>query len=242
MLQQLLALMPREVGTLGLIIAIAGTLAGVLLWLVGARFSRPLITLCTVALGATVGMMLPRWCDWSVSGMGTAVGGAVLLGISGYWLHRFWVGIGLGVVLSCWVALGTWTLLGGDAQWTWPEPDETSTAMNYLTTAWESLPPDVTHALPFTCATAMLSGLVAAVLWPRVGLVMLYSVAGVSLLVGMGLLAIEFGRPQWMNLVPAQESSQLLLLAGLVIFGALVQWWQMSAPAAAKKESGQSEE
>lgn len=241
MLHQWLALLPSQVGTLGLIVAVSGTLLGVLLWLVGARFSRPLITLCTVALGALAGMMLPRWFQWSVSGMGTAVGGAVLLGISGYWLHRFWVGFGLGLVLACWVALGTWTLLSGNVQWTWPPADENSTVTSYLTTTWQTLPADVTHALPFTCATAMLSGLVAAVLWPRIGLVMLHSMAGVSLAVGMGLAAIEFGRPQWLGIVPAQGSSQLMLLLGLTIFGALVQWWQMSSPAG-KKESSEAKE
>lgn len=241
MLQQFIALLPKEVGTLGLVVCVAGTLGGVLLWLVGARFSRPLITLCTVAIGAVLGTMLPRWFEWSVSGMGAAVGAAIVLGISGYWFHRFWVGLGLGLVMSCWVALGTWTLLSGDVEWSWPQVDDNVTAMSYLTTTWQMLPPDVTHALPFTCATALLSGLVAAVLWPRVGLVMLYSVAGVSLLVGMGLAAIEIGRPQWIGIVPAQASSQLMLLGGLVVFGAAVQWWQMSSPAA-KKESGEAKQ
>src|SRR5687768_5279625 len=105
MLQQLLALMPKEAGTFGLVVTVAGTLAGLVLWLVGARFSRPLITLCTVALGGAVGMMLPRWCGWTVNGMGTAVGGAIVLGVSGYVMHRFWVGIGLGLVMCCWAAL-----------------------------------------------------------------------------------------------------------------------------------------
>jgi hypothetical protein len=235
MVQILLPMLPKEVGALGLIVAVAGTLAGVLLWLVGARFSRPLITLCTVFIGAAAGMMLPRWFEWSVTGMGPAVAGAIGLGISGYVFHRFWVGMGLGLVLTCWVALGTWTLLNNGHQWAWPEATEETTVGTYLTATWESVPKDVSHAMPFTCATAMLSGLVAGMLWPRVGLVMLYSLAGVSLLVGMGVAAIENGRPQWISIIPAEMSSQLCLLVALVTFGATVQWWQMSAPAGEKE-------
>jgi hypothetical protein len=76
----------------------------------------------------------------------------------------------------------------------------------------------------------MITGLSATLLWPRIGVVMLYSCAGLSLLVGMGLAAIEISRPQWLVHVPAQTWAQLTTLGALVAFGAVIQWNSSPAP------------
>src|SRR5215218_9169883 len=112
MVQQLLPLLPKEIGQAALIAALVGTFIGVGLWLAGARFSRPLITLVTVSLGAVIGRALPGWMNWNVNSMAASVGGAVVLGMSGYVMHRVWVGLGLGLLLACWAALGTWVFAG----------------------------------------------------------------------------------------------------------------------------------
>ena len=70
----------------------------------------------------------------------------------------------------------------------------------------------------------MVTGLVASLRWPRFGVVMLYSTAGVSLVVGMGLSAISYARPQWVGSLPAKGSSQAMTLLAMVAFGALLQW------------------
>jgi hypothetical protein len=41
---------------------------------------------------------------------------------------------------------------------------------------------------------------------------------------GLGMLAVQGGRPQWLSLLPAQTWAQLTVLMLLVMIGALVQW------------------
>src|SRR5678815_5388750 len=103
MLQQLLPLLPKEAGTGALMIAITGALIGLGMWLIGARFSRPMVTLAAVAIGAVIGMRMPQWFNWTINGMGPAVGAAIVFGVSGFVGHRLWIGMGLGLVMAWWV-------------------------------------------------------------------------------------------------------------------------------------------
>jgi len=217
-------MLPEEVGTAALVLAMIAALAGVGLWLLGAKFSRGLITLSLVSIGASIGMKLPEWFDWHIAGWATGLLGALLLGVAGYALHRFWVGVGLGLVLACWAGLATWTFAHGDDSWRWPAVDRSTTAASFLSDLWNELPNNVTQILPFAAGAALVSGISVAVLWPRVGIVVLYSLTGVSILISMLLLAIETGRPSWVSRLPEQTWAQVLVLAVLVGIGAFVQW------------------
>ena len=224
MVQQLLPLLPHDVGRAALVAALFGTLVGAGRWLAGARFSKPMITLLGVLLGAVLGRAAPGWMGWNVNSMAASVGGAVVLGMSGFVLHRAWVGLGLGLLLACWAALATWAFAADGVMPAWPAVDVTTTAQTFANDAWAGVPEAVRKLLPYACGAAMISGLVPALLWPRVAVVLLYSALGTSLLVGMGLIAIENGRPQWITIVPAQTWAQVTTLLGLVAFGAIVQW------------------
>jgi hypothetical protein len=224
MVQQLLPLLPHDIGRAALIAALIVTLFGAVLWLVGARFSRPMITLLGVSVGAMLGRMLPGWMGWSVNSMAASVGGAVVLGMSGFLLHRMWVGLGLGLLLACWGAVATWVLFGEGAELTWPTIDQTTTWPTFAESLWLSVPIKVRQLLPFVTSGAAMSGLLASMVWPRFGVVLLYSALGTSLLVGAGLIAIENGRPQWITIVPAETWAQVTTLLGIVAFGAVVQW------------------
>ncbi len=224
MVQQLLPLLPHDIGQAALVAALFGTLVGAGLWLAGARISRPLVTLLGVSLGAVLGRALPGWMEWNVNSMAASVGGAVVLGMSGVILHRVWIGLGLGLLLACWAALGTWAFAGEGAVPTWPAVETTTTIASFAQATWANVPEPVRKLLPYGCGGAMLSGFLAALLWPRAAVVLLYSALGTSLLVGMGLIAIENGRPQWITIVPAHTWAQLTTLLGLVAFGAVVQW------------------
>src|SRR5580698_7482414 len=161
MLQALLSLLPRESGTAAVAFAAVGALCGAALWLSGARFSRYIITLTLVAIGTSIGVALPRWCGWRIDGSGTAIGGAIILGASGYVLHRGWVGAWFGFVMAIWAALGTWVELAPGEMWNWPA----RAGMNvpaYLRQVWEALPPDVSHALPVVCGAAFVIGAIPA--------------------------------------------------------------------------------
>lgn len=243
MLQDLLALLPR-LGTVALVASVAGAMTGAGLWLMGARFSRSLITLLLVSAGATLGLQLPRWFAWPIDGWAPALGVAALMGISGFLLHRFWVGVSLGTVLTTWAALATWAIFHGAQPWAWPAWEHGTRLHLYLQAVWNSLPTEVCRLLPFACGAALISGVSVAMLWPRIGLVLLYSTAGVSLLVGLGLVAVQLGEPHWIYLLPAKGSSQGLILLGMVGFGALLQWYMTprlatKAPQPPKKPSAE---
>jgi len=210
------------------------------LWLLGARYSRAMIALLAVAIGGLLGVTLPRWYGLTISTQATAVGGAVVLGLSGWLLHRVWVGLGLGLVFAAWAALGTWVFYNDPATapaWAWPVVSVDTTIASYATETWAQVLENIRKLLPYACGGAMVSGLCASLVWPRIGTVMLYSCAGVSLLVGMGLAAMNFARPEWLTHVPVQTWAQLTTLAGLVGFGAVVQWQVAPATAAGKPKA-----
>ncbi|HMB95127.1 MAG TPA: hypothetical protein VKK61_03730 [Tepidisphaeraceae bacterium] len=241
MVQELVNLLPHDGGSFGLIVAIVGSLIGMLIWLVGSRFSRPIVTLATVTLGAIIGMHLPAWFGWNISGAGPAVGAALILGVTGYVLHGMWVGIGLGTVLASWAAMACWILFRNGANMTWPPISTDTNLFEYCKTVWQQLPADVTRLLPYACATAMVSGVAAAIVWPRLSLILGWSMAGATLLAGMGVAAVDYGKPQWLGHVPQPMWAQGVLLASLVTLGALVQWKLGPKPAGATKKKPKAE-
>ena len=112
MIQELMTLMPQGLAGCSPGWAIGLALAGAALWLIGATFSRSLVTLALVAAGTLIGLHLPGWCRWSIDGMGPAIGGAVLLGCSGYLLHRVWIGASLGIAMALWSGITCWIVQG----------------------------------------------------------------------------------------------------------------------------------
>jgi hypothetical protein len=47
---------------------------------------------------------------------------------------------------------------------------------------------------------------------------------GVSMLVALGLCTMTAVRPQWLGALPGRSWSQLLVVLGMVAFGAVLQW------------------
>jgi len=225
LVQDILLLLPKDAGKITLAIALVGTALGAGLWLLGSRFSRSMITLCLVSLGAVIGMRLPQWYGWKIEPWAVALGGVLVMGVFGYIFHRFWVALGLGMVLMAWTAIGIWVTINGNKPWNWPEYQAQMSAIDYLRCVYQQLPVDVTRILPCACGAALLSGLAGALIWPRLGMVLLYSMAGVLLLTGMGLLAAERLQPQWLERLPRQGRSQVGFLLGMVGVGALIQWY-----------------
>jgi len=224
MLQLLIQWIPSEVGAAALTIAVAGAGVGAVLWLSGARFSRTLIGLVAVAVGAVLGLELPRHMGWTISGSGPAVGLALVFGVGGFIFHRLWIGVGLGLVLAGWAFLAIWVLLKAPATFDWPNATAGASADDYLSQLWRSLPANVAQLLPIASAGAMGIGLITTIFWPRLAVATAWSAAGASLLTGLGSAAMRLGRPQWLRLMPQQLSSQLLGLAVLVLVGIAAQW------------------
>src|SRR4051812_7562270 len=117
---QLIALLTAALGGHATLIAAMGAGFGALLWLAGARYSRTVITLAGVGIGAVVGLRLPGMMHWPIDGIATAFAGAMLLGFVGLLLQTTFVGFALSAMLAVLFGAGAWALLAGDAGWTMP--------------------------------------------------------------------------------------------------------------------------
>lgn len=237
MLQDFLQLIPDEPTTIVLVVLMAGTVIGAALWLLGVKMSRPSVTLFTVVLGAAVGMELPRWFNWTISGAGPAVGAAVVLGVSGFVLHRLWIGLGLGITIALWTAVGFWIFRHGGQPWSWPAIDPSAACWSYLKDVWAQVPPEVAGPMPYACGVAMVAGLAFTILWPRLATALCWSMIGLSMLVTMGIGAMDLGRRNWLDHLPQHTWSQLATLAVMLIIGTLIQWQLSPTTVAARPDN-----
>jgi hypothetical protein len=237
MLRDLVQLLPPDLSSLVLYLAMAGVCAGVGLWLAGSRMSRGLITLSMVSAAAMIGLRLPGWMGWQVSGMAVAIALALAGGVLGFIGHRLWVGIGLGLTLGLWAMVACWLLLHGDYLPAWNELDLGAGASGIAQQLWEQLPEPLQKWWPIAGAAGFAAGLLLMMFWPRLTLVTLYSLVGVSMLVGWGTVAMQAGRPQWLERLPQQTWQQAALIGVMVVSGGAIQWILLPGRAGAKSPS-----
>jgi hypothetical protein len=233
-----LAPLTAWLGRYALLGALVGSAAGAILWLAGSRFSRSLVTLLAVTVGAAVGMHLPGWMGWPIDGMGLAVGGAVVLGLSGFLLHNTWVGLSLSGLLALWTGTAAWVIAGRGARLEihWPDVDPAADAATVLAALWRAMRGDLPWVMPAAVAGALAAGVVITVAWPKLARVLAYSLAGVSLLVVAGVWAMQMSRPQWLAAAPKDFPTQVAILLVGVAVGVLIQWRLTPAVRAAEKQ------
>jgi len=218
-----------ETGWMVAAISIVGVLSGLVLWLVGAKFSRGIITLIAVSIGALVGLRMPHWFNVPLGAWATAIGGALLLGCIGYGFHRMWVGAGLAALLALWAGILVWNIYCSGRVGTFPDRVAGMGIDEYWTQIWNCLPRDFRRIGPFLCALGVVFGVVVSVFWSRAASVMLYSILGVSVLMVMGMMAIAISKPQLLGILPSQTGTQIATFGLMVLFGAIVQW-RMNPP------------
>ena len=229
-------------GRYALLAAFAGAVAGAVLWLAGSRFSRPLVTLLAVSMGAVIGVHMPRWFGWSVDPMGVAFVGALALGLTGYVLHTTWIGLSLSLTLALWVGVAAWLTVGGGEQLQWPVVNTAASMESILADVWRSLPGDLPRVMPVAIAGALISGVAITVLSPRLGRVLTYSLVGLSLVVVMGVTAMRMSRPDMLAALPRSPATQGAILLGMVLIGALTQWRLTPAGGAGGAGGGDAKE
>jgi len=234
MLQELVALLPKDAPPHAVPVGFAVAIAGMMLWLIAAKFSRYFMALLAVAVGATIGMHLPQWFGWSVPGAGTAVGAAVVLGVTGFVLHGLWIGLGLGICCSVWVTLVFWMVMRHGQAWVWPTITPDTTTCSYARECWALLPPSMAHILPFGVAASVITGLAMAILWPRLTTALKWSLTGLTMALFGALVACNYGRPDLLAYLPPATAVQVAVLAGLLGVGAGIQW-KLAPRAAARK-------
>ncbi len=216
-------LLPTEASTLRTGVAAAVALVGAAVWVVGGRFNRPLVTLLGVLLGACVGMQMPRWFGWTISGAGPAVGMAVVLGVAGLVLSPLYAGLLLGLTLSAWAAFVTWIVAGGALPFYWPDWSN-YTLVGFAVEWWRNLPPDVAKYLPYTTAASLVSGVAMAIIASRLTTALAWSAAGATMLAGGSLAAVNFTRPQWFEGRAPALWLQIAVMVVLVAAGTALQW------------------
>src|SRR5688500_14725601 len=157
--------------------------------------------------------------------MSISVLGAVVCGVSAYAIPRLWVGLTLGFVLCAWALLGTWIALHGDgvfeprASW----QTETMIWPVYAKDFFFRFPEQVRRVVPYSVATAMISGLAFTLLWPRFGRMFMGSTMGVTLVFFAGLTLVADRHPTWITSLPSEWQAQVGTLVGFVLLGALIQ-------------------
>lgn len=232
MLQQWMEYAPDAWGSAGLWVAGLGAVAGLVLWLAGARFGRSGVTLVLVSLGALIGKRLPGWAGWSIDPMGSGIAGALIMGIAGYGLYRFWIALGLGWMMSLWTAWGVWVFsdLGPLRV---PSISAQSTPVTLASEFWSSQPEALRQWLPIACGAALVSGFVVGLIWKRFATALMFSLIGVGILLGMGLLAALIRWPAALERIPAHHAAQAAIVAGLVAVGFAAQYRLVPKPAPA---------
>src|SRR5687768_17360039 len=104
MIQEIVNFLPQTLTT-GESAACAGiALAATVLWLMGSAWGRPVCALAAVAIGGTLGMLVPRWMNWPINTGATAVIGAIVFGITGWLAARLWAGLLFAIVMAAWAA------------------------------------------------------------------------------------------------------------------------------------------
>lgn len=206
------------------VLALATAAAGVACWLVGGRFSRSILTLALVAAGAWVGVRMPRWFGWGIDGMGLGMAGAMLLGFAGYLLHRTWVGVLLGALLTTWAGVAAWAALAPGVHWTLPRLAWTWNVPEMLRQVWQSLPAEVARVIPLTTVGGVVSGIVASLLWPKLSRILAFDLLGVMLMVTVGVPLVALYQPQWIQYLPAGTEQKVFTVMGLLLVGLAVQW------------------
>jgi hypothetical protein len=227
MVQEILTLLPGTLTTDQAVVCLLCLLAGVFFWLSGSIWSRGIITLFAVAIGALLGMYVPRWQLWPVNSMAAAVLGAVGFGLIAFLIERLWMGLTFGLVLVCWATLGTW-IQQRPANFIFPQrvawQIENLTPPQRAYDIYMRLPIEVQNVLPYAAGTALLSGLAIAFLWPRLGRALGMSILGITMCVVFGLALVATQQPGWLQYIPAPPMTQAGMLVGLAMVGLLAQW------------------
>jgi hypothetical protein len=239
LLNELLSLLPHATGDGATVVALTGVTIGFCLWLIGARFSRHIIALLCVGIGAMLGMRAPALYGWNLSGAGVAVAGAIAAGVVGFLMHRLLIGVTLGGAMGLWASLATWILCRNGQSWTWPAIDADTTIRSYGIALWQAVPADVTKILPWSAGVAMLSGLALSIAAPKLAVTLNWSLIGTTLMLTMGLAAVQSSQPQWFYQIPSQLWVQLGSIIALVALGVLTQWRLVPKPRPSKQQKPQ---
>ncbi|MGF1635144.1 MAG: hypothetical protein ACFCVE_14930 [Phycisphaerae bacterium] len=223
MLQAIIQLLPQADGAWALALAVGGLLAGGVLWLAGAWFTRALTTLAALAVGAVLGWSVPAIYHLNLTPGVTAIAGALAVGCTGYYVPRFWLGIYLGLAMAVWTGLLVWTVTNAGSGFGQQYAAATASGMSPLRATWFALPLDTRQWLAACGGTAAFCGMAGVWLWPRAGELLTWSLIGLTMASVTAVFVVSIGDPTWLGRLPAFHA-QLMAATALAALGMLIQW------------------
>jgi hypothetical protein len=236
MLQTWIALLPRDGTMTTMIVSMVVALVGAALWLAGGRWARGIVTVTCVALGTFVGASLPQWCGWTIDPMGPGIAGALVLGIAGYAMTRWCIGVGMGVCLAAWACAAVWTIQGGVHGWRWPNGSWT-TFPQWAESVWRQVPTDTGRWFPYAVVLAITVGILSMRFWPRAASAVAWSLSGLTLLLAMGIASVKYSSPKTLSYLPRDVWAQTAIACVLLLVGTFSQYRLMPGGSSAKGES-----
>ncbi|HEX4797350.1 MAG TPA: hypothetical protein VH370_26385 [Humisphaera sp.] len=239
MLRELLILLPHGLADRSLVLWLAVSVAGLALATVGGRYSRSLLTLAAVAVGATIGKHFPAWMEWAIDSMGTAFCGAIVLGLIAFFMHRVAVGILLSILLSGYASALIWVTRAGGVSWTMPPMDPSISVPANLGIIWRSLPPSLNPSLPFAIMLAASTGLTIAFLWQRGSRILFHSFLGAAALIFAVPAIVQKQWPGAVDRISPSPWLELGIFFGFIVLSSVIQWLFM--PKVARQDSPASE-
>lgn len=228
-LQRLHLLLPSawssEQGTLHWIWWLSIALAGAMVYLLGARFSRGLVTLALVTLGAFLGKLIPPALGTHIDPAAGCIVGALVLGVLAFVFHRFLIAWSLGLLTGLCVVLGLFVHATTPAAWTWPSLSHGLSPALELCAA--QLGTDTVQRMAALGGIASLAATALAFVFPRIGLCLFWSLLGLMLMLTSLLGYSAAHTSDLLTSLSARDTqTQLIALAALLLTGFVIQWPQ----------------
>lgn len=220
LIDEILANLPPEAIGAVAWLCTAAAILGLIIWLFGSRFGRSLMTLALVSIGGLTGLQMPRWFNWPLGGWATCIGLVLILGISGYVCQRFWIAVGLSLLLALWTAAALVGAYAIDILAVAEGDSLSKCAVN----AWSAIPASLHLAGPLAILIAISAGLTAGILFARPAMFLFYAMLGTSLIVVFATFALRAKGFDAISPLPQDWRYRLAIASGVALVGTAVQW------------------
>lgn|GEM_PF-1668714 len=219
-------LLPRRIGPFAWIadgawpyVAIGAAVVACGCWILGARFTRPIIALVGTLGGAGIGYQSPHWFGWSIDPWAVAVLCGLVLGLLAFMSHAYLAAAGLGVILAGWAVAIAAAFVG------WP-PDWDLSALargdwSNVGDLQQILSSHQPVVILMAGVLSLIGGTALGITWRRAGVAIFWSMIGVTL----GMMALLYFWPGGVDrLFEIRPEGQAAALAAVVLTGVLLQW------------------
>ncbi len=208
--------------------------AGLVAWIRGVHFSRPLLTITIIVGAAALGMKLPKMLGWGMEPMAAAILLAVVGGLIGFCLHRWCIGLLLTSLGAGVAGLLTMLLRG-------LPPLEWATSRGFTAEAisgwWKEmsgqLAPVDAHALAIAVGVVVVVATLLTIFSHKWATCLLWSLLGISCVVFSGAWLIRSGQWPGLSSLPGSVVVQTMVAGLLVSLGSGIQAGSLRTPPAA---------